>query len=458
MLDSNTRVRGTLYVAFATSLLLSFAACGDSDGTESDTSGGTDTFVEMMDTGVDTGAEDTGTTEEDTGMDTAEPEPDTGTDAGADGGDTETDAGGSGTEVVMLASTTKSTADPPTTTIRSVVDFSSGAAVGEQTYETGDMVLDKSGGSVFAVNRICANSMMNCPDAGYVARLGVEADGTVSEAAQFELPDDVYNPYAAGVAQTQGLTFTVSYDTSDAYQYSAPGKPEDTLDLSPFDTGSESDDPEASDIAVDGDYVYFALQRLDGFTPKENSVLAGYDISSGEFLDFDTGSSGKQPLDLEGKNAVGVRSTPGGAWTAGLVGSFASLDGKIVKLSDEGNGLLAVDSTVVTEEQLNGNIVDYAFTGEEIGVAVVLNNGEPDAVTFDASGSSVQTSKLVDLGSKFSPALCLTPDRSEAWFAIRSNSQSEFVGYDPETGSELGKTGPTLDGGLPHCQFVEVSN
>jgi len=451
MRNGSSIVRRTLFGLSCAALFVA-AACGDDNlgGVDRDDrgTGGGDTAEGPPDAAMDAG-------------DTEVPPDDAGMDSGGETGDSETDGGSEESGPAMVVATTQQTAEPTTTTVRTVVDFESGTVADERVYETNDMVLDETAGRVFALDRRCSQDPSNCSKAAGVAiELGVDSAGVLSEARTLELPDDVFNPRAAGIASTGGRTFAVSYQTSTAYEYTSPGKPDGTLDLSPFDAGGteEDDDPEAVDVAIDGGDVYFLLQRLTGFSPMRNSAVAGYDLASDSFIDFVPETQTTSELDLQGTNAAALRRTPEGTLTVALRGQIQTPDGSIVELADEGDGRLSVGSTIVREEQLGGDVSNFALTGERIGFAVVSRSGTPTAVRFDASGSSVETTTLRDLGSGFSSALCLTPDRSEAWFGVSRGSESEFVGFDSSSGSELDESGPTVEGNLPNCAFTEESD
>jgi hypothetical protein len=449
---------------FALSAVLALAGCGppgesdesDTGGSAADTSDGGE-----MDTGVDTSTEDT-TEIEDADVDASDVEQDNGIDADS-GMDTDTTSDTSdGADTALAVTTTEFGAG--TTTVATTIDFSTGDVASDIQYQTIDLALDQSAGRLFAHDRRCSRSPDSCSvPAGFVLELEVARDGSLSQARKLDLPRDVYNPYAAGFVDSQDQTFTVSYQSSEAYQYGTGETRRNELDLSPFDAGgSGSDtDPEAADVAVDGDFVYFLLQRLSGsnFTPEENSALAGYDTSSDSFIDFDAGTSETTELDLQGKNAVAMRQTPNGTWAIGFSVTAGAVDknGKIVTLADEGSGKLSVDATVVTETELDGDIQNFAFTAEQKGLAIVGRKMDSKLVTFDASGSSVQTNELLNL-SGYAPALCLTPNRSEAWVGKIDGSQTEFIGYDTQSGSELSKTGPKIAGTIPSCQVVETTN
>lgn len=454
------RERWSTLFAISVAATLAFAACGPPEDSESDTGGPVADTSDggEMDTGADTSTEDTDEVE-DTGVDTSDTGSDDGMDADA-GMDADTTDTSGGAELALTVATTEFSAG--TTTVSTTVDFSTGDVADDIQYQTSDLTLDKSAGRLFGADRRCSRSPNNCPvPAGFVLEFEVAGDGSLSQARKLDLPNGVYNPYAAGVVESQGETYTVSYQSSEAYQYGTGETLQNNLDLSPFDAGGTGKDmdPEAADVAVDGDYVYVMLQRLSGFTPQENSALVGYDTSSDSFIDFDSGTSDTTELDLQGKNAVAMRQTPNGTWTVGLSVTAGAVDsdGKIVTLSDEGSGKLSVDSTLLTEEDLDGDLQNFAFTDEKKGLAVVGKNMESKLVMFDASGNSVQKTEIKNL-SGYAPALCLTPDRSEAWVGEVDGSQTNFLGYDAQSGSELSKTGPSVAGTIPSCQVVETTN
>lgn len=415
--------------------------------------------------GTDTGGGDLGE------PDTAEGRPDAGgedtgmaTDTGEAGetGMPDGDDGGMEQALAVVMSTNDTEAEESTVHV-SVEPFS-GGVVDEKSYDTKQLVLDSSGGELFALNRRCSGfgEQEGCPhDFGLVEGLQIADDGTIAADGTYQLPEGVYNPYGAGFVESEGRTFVTSYFESSTYAFEGVGEPVDTLDVSQFDTGGTEmdDDPEASDVAVEGDYVYFVLQRLSGYDAEENSVVAGYDASAGEFLDMDEGTEGVQALDLEGTNAnAGLDRTPGGGWTAALTGSFGedALDGKIVGLEWNEDGTLSVGDVLVDEETLDGNITNYRMVGERSGVVSVVQGQDARFVRFDENGFG----EVLREPAAFTQTICASPDRQQVWLGEPTESGAAFIGYDTSTWEELEGGTIEIDGaGVPtSCRVVRTGN
>ena len=173
------------------------------------------------------------------------------------------------------------------------------------------------------------------------------------------------------------------------------------------DYADEDGLPEASQMALFGDKLFVAVQRLNRdafFAPTEFSLIAVIDVQNDVLLDLDEGAAGTQGIAVEGKQPFGVAQR-GGRWIVASVGTFGSLDGGI-EVIDLVN--LRADGIVISETALGGDVGPVTMLSDTEGYVVLTDASFVNSVRrFDLSSGSV-SDPLPDLTGGFTPAVAVS--------------------------------------------------
>jgi outer membrane protein assembly factor BamB len=271
-------------------------------------------------------------------------------------------------------------------------------------------------------------------------------------ADDFEIVTEYSVKDADGVATNPYDIAVVSADRAYVSRYDTPsllvvhptdGTVLDTVDIS--DYADADGNPEASYMySVDGK-IYLAIQRLDSmnFTSTDYSAILVIDGDSGEV---------EQEIRTTATNP-GARIRYHASMDRLVIvssGDFGMLDGGIEFLNPGDNSLSGL---VVTEEALDGDIVDAVVVSETKGYAIVgvitdWDNftGETYLVSFNPQTGE----KLGDVAVSDSwdyNAIELNPDGTELWLADAAMTNPGIRIFDVETDEE--KTEDAIDVGLP---------
>jgi hypothetical protein len=133
------------------------------------------------------------------------------------------------------------------------------------------------------------------------------------------------------------------------------------ISLSQFDTFD--DNPEPSAMLTDGALVLVVLQQLQDFVGVEPSQLLVIDSSDDSFVGA--------PIDLGVTNAQAGLRTVGDNYAVGVTGDFGANDGGILQITRNGEGDYVVGEMLVTEDDLGGDLLDFVFTSDTAGYAVI---------------------------------------------------------------------------------------
>ena len=142
----------------------------------------------------------------------------------------------------------------------------------------------------------------------------------------------------------------------------------DSLGVIDLSTFSDADGlPEASQMAIFGDHLFIAAQRLESFSPTEYSTIAVVDMQTDTLVDVDPDSDGIQGIRLEATNPF-AQAQRGGKWILAAPASFFAQDGGIEVVD-----LLALKTNglVITEETLGGNVGAITMVSDLEGYVVV---------------------------------------------------------------------------------------
>jgi hypothetical protein len=206
------------------------------------------------------------------------------------------------------------------------------------------------------------------------------------------------NPHDIAFVSEQ-RAFVTRYETAALWEIDpSTGQHTDTIDLGVL---ADADGlPEMDKLAIEGDYLYVTLQRLDrdyGWVPVSPALLAVIDLSTNALLDMDPGTAGIQGLPLLGTNPnSGIVVDPQtGDFLIGEAGSFYELDGGIERYDPTTRASLGF---AVTEAELGGNL-DFWNTADGLtGYGIVLGGswetaiGEFDLTTGEYAGAVVASS------------------------------------------------------------------
>ena len=163
--------------------------------------------------------------------------------------------------------------------------------------------------------------------------------------------------------------------------------------------------PEVSQLALYGNYLFAACQRLDrdnGWVPTDVSVIAVVDVMTDQVVDVDANTAGVQGIVMAGKNPAGAMQR-GNKWFLSAVNTFDDLTDGGIEVIDLAN--LRSEGVVIGEGAFGGNLSSLAMVSDGEGYVVVLNASFVNAVKrFDLAMQSV-SSPLDGLTGGFVPSL-----------------------------------------------------
>ena len=161
--------------------------------------------------------------------------------------------------------------------------------------------------------------------------------------------------------------------------------------------------PEISQLALYGDHLFVACQRLDrdnGFVPTGVSVIAVVDVMTDQVVDVDVNTAGVQGIVMASKNPAGAVQR-GSKWFLSAVNTFGDLTDGGIEVIDLAN--LRSEGVVLGEMALGGNLSSLAMVSDDEGYVVVLDASFVNAVKRFGLGSV--SSPLDGLSGGFVPSL-----------------------------------------------------
>ena len=225
------------------------------------------------------------------------------------------------------------------------------------------------------------------------------------------------------------------------------------IDLSAF---ADADGlPETGQMALVGDRLFVAVQRLDRdnyWGPSGESYLVVIDTQTDTVIDADPDAAGVQGILLAGTNPVEVMAI-GGQLVVALVGSFLELDGGVEVIDPEtyeSRGL------VITEEALGGQTGTIAMVSPSRGYVTASTWPTYDLYPFDLSSGEVGE-KLTGYSGGYLPDLAVDGDRlivADRGSEDNLNAAGLLI-YDANTG-EL--TAGPISTGLPPNAITVMSD
>lgn len=175
------------------------------------------------------------------------------------------------------------------------------------------------------------------------------------------------------------------------------------VDLSSF---ADADGlPEISHLALYGNYLFAACQRLDrdnGFVPTDVSVIAVVDVLTDQVVDVDANTAGVQGIAMASKNPAGAVQR-GNKWFLSAVNTFDDLTDGGIEVIDLAS--LRSDGVVLGEMALGGNLSSLAMVSDDEGYVVVLDASFVNVVKRFGLGMQSVSAGLSGLSGGFVPSL-----------------------------------------------------
>jgi hypothetical protein len=233
--------------------------------------------------------------------------------------------------------------------------------------------------------------------------------------------------------------FVTRYDRTELWEVDpSTGQQTDAIDLAPL---ADADGlPEMMGMAISGDRLYVALQRLDRdfyWIPVAPSYLAVIDLHTNELLDMDPNQTGVQGIPLAATNPSMLLVTDplSGHILIGETGSYGVLDGGIERFDPSCEQSLGF---VVTEEDLGGELNMWMSADMQLGLAITLSSSwSTEVVAFDMESGSLLG--VVASSSEYAYThLAVDPSYREIYVADASYVEPglrvfDMVTFDPLT-------------------------
>jgi hypothetical protein len=219
--------------------------------------------------------------------------------------------------------------------------------------------------------------------------------------------------------------------------------------------------PEAAHLAVVGDLLFVALERLANFVPADTGRVVVVDMRADSVYDADPFTPGTQVVKLRGLNpstdfAVlpGADPRSGSHLYIGCSGSWGVTDGGVedilVPAQDGPSGAIHSAGFAITESALGGDVLKVIADGAGHPYAIVSDvAGNTSLVSWDPGNGSVLATLYAPGGYSLSDAAL--DGRGELHVCNSSFAAPGLFAY--EAGSDTCLAGP-LATGLPPVQIV----
>lgn len=309
-----------------------------------------------------------------------------------------------------------------------------------------DAVAREYGGLIYVVNRLYQDNIQVIdPDQGF-ATIRQFSVGPGSN------PQDI-----AFVSPTRA--YVSRYEEASLYEVDpTTGAVSDVIDLSAL---ADADGiPEMAQMAISGDRLFVAVQRLDRdyyWLPSPPSYLAVIDTGSNELVDVDPVSPGTQGIVLAATNpSTEILEDPAtGALYVGEAAKWGFLDGGIEAIDPEA---LASLGLISTEAQLGGEVNDFTLPvgGTAHAVVAVSSPGwEAFCISFDwATGDKIRD--VWKPGGFNVTDIEVHEGARELFLSDRTYANPGVRVFDATGGQQL--TSNPLDVGLPPHDLLVVGD
>ncbi len=216
---------------------------------------------------------------------------------------------------------------------------------------------------------------------------------------------------------------------------------------------------EMNRMFVLGNDLFVEVQRLDRtgpmWSPVPPSVLAVVDLTSRTLVDVDPATEGIQGIALQGLNPWGpIRRDPR---TGDLLVPETGVSGVL-----DAGGIERVDPVgrrsrgfLITEEELGGDLVDFALWSDSTAYAVIARPGFRTALVSFNPATGRRTGLVID-SDGYNLADCLVHSSGVLLVADRNPAHPELAGvylFDARTGAPV--PGGFLSTGLPPFELLE---
>jgi DNA-binding beta-propeller fold protein YncE len=220
-----------------------------------------------------------------------------------------------------------------------------------------------------------------------------------------------------------------------------------TISLAAFADGDGL--PEMARMAMVGQYLFVACQRLTNFAASNPSMVVVINVITDAIVDVDPGAPGVQAITLIGRNPVTelVYDAVTHSLLVGCAGAYGVMDGGIERIDAFTLQDLGV---VISETALGGDIGDIAWNGPDHSYAIVSD------ASFNASVVSWSATTGAMLAPVYAPGGFSLPDcevdaRGELYVCDNRFTAAGVRVF--RTGVDTLIAGP-LDTGLPPSQIA----
>jgi len=252
---------------------------------------------------------------------------------------------------------------------------------------------------------------------------------------------------------TTGEAYVSCYDEAVLLRVDvAAGTVLDTYDTSMF---ADADGlPETAWMIARGDRLYVAAQKLDRnnwYAPTGPGALLVFDMAAETWVDMDGTAPGTQPIILTGADPyTRIEEVGDGAGgrklRVGCVGFFGLNDGGIEEVDPVTGTSLGY---VVTEQDLGGDIMAFASTGDDIHVLISDASFITSLLRFNSVTGLVT---VLDTGNGYVHADLAWDGDFLLFLADRTVGAAGLRVFDTASGTEL--TAGPLATGLPPFMFI----
>jgi hypothetical protein len=203
----------------------------------------------------------------------------------------------------------------------------------------------------------------------------------------------------------------VSCDINTSNPPSPPGGDEESgsIDLSVFLDGGDVDGlVEASPMVIVGDYLFVALQRLDGFSVVRDAYIAVIDIKTDTLVDVNPGTPEIDPIVLENRNpSFMYYDEVLGLIVVSGTGSYFANDGGIEVVDPS---TFQAEGTIIDESTLGADVGAVVIVDGTVGFTVVGGFSANKVVAFDVAVNPGTGEVTGSCGRWVQAAACAGPD------------------------------------------------
>lgn len=322
----------------------------------------------------------------------------------------------------------------------STIDLESQAAASDLATEEGTVESDNAGayynGRIYIINRGAPSNITV-----------LDKDAPCQALSQFSVGTGT-NPYAMAF-NSDTEAYVLLYGSNDLLVVdptAATDQIQSTIDLSGFNTAGDSDGfVQAGAIIKVNDYLFVALQRLNGWAVENDALLVVVDTTTNEIVDVDDSTTEVDAITLTGRNPQFMfYDETSGKILVSETGDYSATDG----------GIETVDPTTFEAE---GFLIDESELGGDVGDIVVANGTGYVVVntgTWEVTENTVAAFTVADgnrgadllVNPAYIPSLTVD-DQGRLFVPDRTTTAPGVLIYDTTDNTEI--TTGAIDVGLP---------